>query len=137
MPVECRLDAEAGIVYTVVSGEIGASDIIEAVEELFRNPDFRPGLIGLADLRSYTWRSEMSDIRRVAQFMIANGSKIGRSRTAIVVASDYSYGMSRMYEAFAAASPIKVKIFRDMDEAVAWLRDDRRGGEEDPDGGDR
>jgi hypothetical protein len=131
--VECRIDAEAGIVHTTVSGEIGASDIIAALEELFRHPDYRPGLIGLADLRSYTWRSEMSDIRRVAQFMIANGKKIGRSRTAIVVSSDYSYGMSRMYEAFAAASPIEVKIFRDMDEAVAWLRDDRSGR---PDSGD-
>lgn len=122
MPVECRIDAEAGIIHTILSGEVGASDIIEAIEALFRHPDYRPGMIGLADLRSYTWRAETSDIKRIAQFMIANGDTIGRSRTAIVVSDDYSYGMSRMYEAFADASPIEVDVFRDMDEAVAWLR---------------
>jgi len=127
MPIECRIDADEGIVFTTLSGEVGASDIIAAMEELLRRPGYRTGMIGLADLRSYTWRTEASDIRRIAQFMIANGRKIGRSRTAIVVSDDYSYGMSRMYEAFASASPIKVRIFRDMDEAVTWLIDDRSG----------
>jgi hypothetical protein len=127
MPVECRIDSENGIVHTILSGEVGASEIIAAIDDLLRRPDYRTGMIGLADLRSYTWRAEVSDIRRIAQFMIANGARIGRSRTAIVVSNDYSFGMSRMYEAFAAASPIKLKIFRDMDEAVAWLIDDRSG----------
>ena len=44
-----------------------------------------------------------------------------RARIAYVVASDLGFGMSRMYELLSDASPQYNALFRDHDEAMAWL----------------
>ena len=44
------------------------------------------------------------------------------SRLAIVVAQDVQFGVARMYQAWADQSDYAVEVFRDPDDAVAWLR---------------
>jgi len=44
-------------------------------------------------------------------------------KSAILVARDFSYGMARMYDTRAKLknSPVKYRVFRDMNEALEWL----------------
>ena len=44
------------------------------------------------------------------------------ARLAIVVATDVSFGMARMFEAYADTAPFDVCVFRCMRAAVDWLR---------------
>ena len=123
MPIDLRIDRDAGILYTTIRGEVTVDEIVDAFNKLFQSPDFRPGLSGLADLRESRITSSLSNVRRLAELMIENRDRIGPSRTAIVVDSDIDYGMARMFEVFAEQSMAETQVFKDIDQAMIWLKD--------------
>jgi hypothetical protein len=47
-------------------------------------------------------------------------------RYAILVTSDVAFGIARMYGAFVEDGLLDLRVFRDADEAMAWLRAERR-----------
>ena len=59
-----------------------------------------------------------ADVRKIADLMIEYQSKIGRSKTAVVVSKDVTFGMTRVFQEFSEQSSIETAIFRDMDEAL-------------------
>jgi len=123
MGIDLRIDSDAGILYTTLRGAVTVNEIVDAFNRLFKSPDFRPGLSGLADTRESQFSSSQSDVRRLADLMIENRDRIGPSRTAIVVDSDIDYGMARMYEVFAEQSMTETRVFKDIDQAMIWLKD--------------
>jgi hypothetical protein len=44
-----------------------------------------------------------------------------RPRVAVVAPKDLSFGLARMYDAFADSIPWNFVVFRAMDAALAWL----------------
>ena len=50
-------------------------------------------------------------------------------KTAIIVDQDFQFGMARMYGALVEGLPFEVQVFRDEQEALAWLAED---SEKDP-----
>jgi hypothetical protein len=122
MPVDIRLDAEAGIVYTTIEGLYTAGELLAAFEVLFDNPDFRPGLKGIADLRKAETYPPATDVMRIARYLIEHEEKIGKSRTAVLISGDVSFGTTRMFQAYADDSiGIETRIFYEMEEARRWL----------------
>ncbi|MGH0038509.1 MAG: hypothetical protein ACQGVK_26030 [Myxococcota bacterium] len=57
-------------------------------------------------------------LREVAQNMRGE-SRI--SRMAVLVGRELHYGLARMFQAYASDSPTDIHVFRDRDEALAWL----------------
>ena len=49
-------------------------------------------------------------------------SRIGPFRCAVVTSGDASFGMARMYQSLTESNVENVAVFRDLDEARAWLR---------------
>ena len=47
-----------------------------------------------------------------------------KGKTALVVDQDFMFGLARMFETLAEALPYAVRVFRDDDKALAWLRED-------------
>ena len=43
-------------------------------------------------------------------------------RVAIVAPKDITYGVFRMYEVFRNEEPVSLRVFRDENEAVEWLK---------------
>lgn len=122
MPVDIRVDKKAGIVYTTIEGLYTADGLLAAFEVLFDNPDFQPGMNGIADLRNVETYPPATDVMRIARYLIEHKDKIGKSRTAVLVSSDVSFGTTRMFQAYADDSTgIETRIFHEMDEARRWL----------------
>jgi hypothetical protein len=121
MTVDFRVDKEEGIVYGTLTGVVDVDQILEGLAGMVASGDFRPGLNGITDLRNMVWESDQDDLRRLVHFMIEHREEIGPSRSAIVVAGDRAYGMSRMFEVFSEESSIDVRVFRDFDEAKRWI----------------
>jgi hypothetical protein len=121
MPVTIRVDKEAGIVHTTVEGIYTADDLIAEFDKLFDNSDFRPGMNGIADLRQAQTYPSSADVMRIARYLIEHQGKIGKSRTAVLVSSDVSFGTTRMFQSYAGDSLIQTKIFQDLDQARRWL----------------
>ena len=100
------------------AGVLTMEDIISARELLRDSPDFDPNFRALDDLR------DVSDIEVSPNQIrgLAPGSifKAG-VRHALVVSSDFQYGMSRIYQVFGESSGRQFQVFRDFEAAKAWL----------------
>jgi hypothetical protein len=83
-----------------------------------------PTLLQLWDMTEAGVGSTTSE--GLAQF-VAKAARLGQERaggkTAVVVRSDLQFGLARMSEAFAASHPLPytLRVFRDRDQALAWL----------------
>jgi hypothetical protein len=47
-------------------------------------------------------------------------------RCAVLAGSDVVFGLLRVYEAFSDGAPVTVRVFRDRNRALAWLKDERQ-----------
>jgi hypothetical protein len=121
MPVTCEIDSEGGLVRTTFRGQVDIEEVVRALEDLLQRPDFRRGLNGIVDLREGDTDTQARDVKRLATMMERCRDQIGPSRTAIVVAKDVTYGMARMYQAYAESTSIETMIFRSIDDAHRWL----------------
>lgn len=126
MVVEFRVDKDEGIVYGKLTGEVDIDKVLAGLVDIVESEDYSPGLSGITDLREMKWESDQGDLRKLVHFLIEHRKKIGKSRSAVVVSGDRTYGMSRMFEVFSEQAPVRVRVFRDYDRALRWIR-----GEED------
>ena len=116
MPVTFRVLPELDLVHTVWTGVVTLEDGTRHNEGLRAHPDFHPGMRQLSDARA-----AQSEVSGPGVRGLARHSAFGpESRRAIVAADDAIFGVSRMYEAQATQAG-EVRIFRDYDEALAWL----------------
>ena len=63
-------------------------------------------------------RAEVASL--VAQDRVVMGD-VDVVRMAVVVGSDVAFGIIRMYASLTAGSPMDIEVFRDLDEAEAWI----------------
>jgi hypothetical protein len=125
MPIEYRIDHERRLVIAEGSGTMTDEDVFGYQ----RNVWSRPEIAGY---------DELIDMRRVEQIALPSNERMqelaglsagmdprsSSSRFAIVAPTDLAYGLGRMYEAYRGLdnrSTKQVKVFRSMDEALAFL----------------
>ena len=106
----------------MVSRAIGVLVLDELADrqmKLLDHPEFDPsydhlfdmsGVTGVEDIRT----SELESFALVRIFSYT-------SRRAIVAPEDLVYGYARMYEVFSHSSEDNLAVFRNEDEAMAWL----------------
>lgn len=111
--------AEQRYVEEIFEGEVtllGAAALLEAA---LADPAMDPGFDGLVDLRAAQLKLSYEDVRQIAHGL-THDPRASRGRWAFVVSSSLSHGIVRMLEALSDDT-ITVQIFRDHDEALAWL----------------
>ncbi len=54
--------------------------------------------------------------------MFANGQSFRAQVSAVVCPHDLTFGIGRMFESLAEADGRKLRVFRERDEALSWLR---------------
>ena len=122
MPISYRIDLRQNVIWTTVTGILTDCEILEHKQKILKDPDFRPGMRELSDVR----KVERLDItsegvqRFVAQD--ADDTLLHRNhRIAIVAQEDVVFGMARMYAMMTENNLGDVMVFRDMKDAIAWL----------------
>ncbi|MGH0037230.1 MAG: STAS/SEC14 domain-containing protein [Myxococcota bacterium] len=112
-------DRDRGLVEVVIEGEITAEGLLEWTEQLRGDPDFSAEVDQLVDLRRATGVSmETSEVRSFAQ-----GQPLFKpaARRAVVVGSEFDFGMARMFQVMRGDEAGEIRVFRDIDEARRWL----------------
>lgn len=124
MAVTTTIDSDTGARTHVITGELKPEELLEALGSVYARPDYRPGACALWDAReAQLHRFSKEDIRRVTSFVTNERGAPKGTCAAIVVSSSLDFGLVRMYEQMLTASTdVRVMVFRDMDEAKAWLR---------------
>ena len=122
--ISCRYRQDIDAVLFEISGEFTLAEYLDAMNEFQQSAHFRPGIHSIWDFRKLTVASMPDeDLRAIAEYQKKIASTRGPSwKAALVVASDLSYGLSRMFEAYSDTAPNQVTVFRSMEEAVNWIK---------------
>jgi hypothetical protein len=121
VPIEHRYDAENRTLFIEVSGEITEAELMDGARKLASDPSVPAGHRELVDLSRAQTGVSPATLRHVAAVFAAADRKPEESQVAIYAPGDLFFGLARMYEAFRASSSVRIRIFRTLDEARAWL----------------
>ena len=114
-----EIDKERRLVTSTASGVIRLTAIWAHLERLAKDPDFDPSFAQLLDITQVS-RVELSseEIRRAAGRSVFASN----SRLAIVVSSNFVYGIARMFQIMRGMNGDEgIHVFRERDEALAWV----------------
>lgn len=118
MPHKLRIDVALRTVFTTPFGVVTDRDAREHVEDLRNHPDFEADFNQLFDARGVT-SVELSGacLREIAAMRLFGEGSL----RALVVTAEVAFGLARMFEMLRGDAPDEVRVFRDIDEARAWL----------------
>ena len=118
MPSAYHIDRALNLVISCGTGSIRDEDLVRHARTLRADPLFAPDMRQLVDLRF----SSAADLTVPGLREIAQAHTFGAgSRRAIVASDDLAFGLARMYEMLRDDGQDQVQVFRDLDEAIAWL----------------
>lgn len=122
MPVTTGFDERLGIVIQRIEGDLKLADVLDAQQRLYLDATHDPSIPVLWDARTGRVSSlPHNEMRDMVSGSEALWDRMESGRTAIVTGSEADFGMGRMYEQLAEGMPRELRVFRDWDEAVAWL----------------
>lgn len=128
-----QLDNTAKVVYVITEGiiriklcgPITSTQVIEAREAFLNDNEYVQGMPSLYDLRSASMALINSEeLHRILTHGVAVADRRGYHRTAILAPADISFGVSRMYEAIGERPDLDLRVFREEEAALDWLRSD-------------
>jgi len=124
MSIEYHVSAEHNLVILLHVGNIPDDQFLDFYQSLFGSDRFDNSMNILIDLRQTDSSPRSSEVlRRFADFVkVQYTDKTARPKVAVVAPKDVSFGLARMYAAFADSVPWDFVVFRDMGAALGWLR---------------
>jgi len=118
MSIEYIINKERGIVFSKASGTMTDEATIVHRDQFSQDPLFKSSFWQLLDLTDVDdFQMTQKGIRILAE---RNPFSEG-SRRAIVAGNDITYGMARMYQLLTDQHAHDLTVFKNMDEAKAWL----------------
>ena len=119
MPFKIAINSEIGLIDLVFWGQLNMDELGSFRKEMTSHPDFNPGFRVLADIR----KIEGVDIPNTnLEGFAREGPLLGNAVTAIVVATNFAFGMARRYMLQQGRDNPEInKIFWDIDEARLWI----------------
>ena len=116
MPVSHHIEPTEECIYVTLEGAITDDDFIQGQLAIFRDTLFDGRYCRLIDATGVTqFTVGAQAIRRVARVAVEKGVR----RIALAAESDLVFAMMRMYEGYAGEA--ECRVFRDRDQALAWL----------------
>lgn len=119
MPISYSIDPGLRLLKMRLTGEVSVPDLRRTMKSIMADPRFTAELRVLGDVRGIDARFTSSDL---VQYQAWRKTLPRFGRMAIVTSNEYEYGMARMFEqATGAVGGTAFRVFRDMQEARAWL----------------
>jgi hypothetical protein len=122
MAISYRIDPQLGLVHTTATGVLKDEELLAHKRRLAEDPEFKPEMKELSDVRAVE-RLEVTTegVRRLVATDQEQAPQLSDYKLALVVSTDIVFGMARMYQTLTEESVENVRVFRELDEARAWL----------------
>lgn len=121
MPISFQLDAVNRCVLASAESPLMDADLTQYQLALAAHPDHGPGFNQLVDLRDVNAGAVTSlGVRMAGSLTGRYAQQLAGTRCALVVSAGESFGLSRMFEAYAS-DVMEVDIFEDLEAAREWL----------------
>jgi NAD(P)-dependent dehydrogenase (short-subunit alcohol dehydrogenase family) len=121
MTVHYRIDHESHRILTRAFGEVTLEEVLEHFDQLAADPSYERDLDVLLDLVDCKTLPEADEIRAAAERVTAEALDLRFGRLAVVVSSEALFGMARMFLTLGESAFSDAQVFRDRDDALAWL----------------
>jgi hypothetical protein len=126
MSIQYEVDRVRRLVRAVSTGRIDQQVVRDYLRRLQDDPAYSDDLDAIIDLREASSDFNLEDVRDIAE-LVRRRPKEAISKRAVIVSSDEHFGMMRMFEAYTSKGPTRYRVFRDMEEAQAWIASDEQG----------
>ena len=123
MEISTEINKKKNIRSHIVIGAVHISELTEYLKVIYNTPDLDTEMNVFWDLRKADFSSISSEeVRSFMGFVSKQWGTGGKSKAALVVSSDFEFGMSRMYQIMMdGATSSDIAIFRNVDEANEWI----------------
>lgn len=122
MAISYEIDKERRIVLCTASDVCTAQDALSLHEQIQSDPAFDPSFSQLMD---FTPAVQGDIAANEVRTLAGSGPFSLASRRAFVTNSLLGFGFSRMFQLVSGSRGQRVRVFRDRDEALAWLQSEK------------
>ena len=116
---------ENGYFIIKTSGDTLPEDVHSSLKQLFLHQEWEVGTHVLYDNRQENLAHLSSgDIKRISLFFTTHNEMLKRSKVALVMPKDISFGLARMWEIYTEdEASFTTHVFRCIDEARQWIEE--------------
>lgn len=125
MPITFVMNHDDGYLEINYKGQISDSEVLIAYESYFNSNDAISASNDLTDLSEADLSYLSKDaIQELSDYIISLYNKTGITslKTAIYAPESLQFGLSRMYETLSFTTPQDIKVFKDREKAIKWLK---------------
>lgn len=122
MQLTVRFDENAKLRVQTVSGNVTVESLVEAIQEVYRRPEFDASHNFVWDFRNCNFDEVSTDmVRQLAMFVSNQWTAKGTPpKGAIVASRDLEYGLARVMSTHLDDQN-DFRVFRTLEEAIEWL----------------
>lgn len=120
MPID--LSVTGGIVWTTLTGQVTDQELFDHYARLAQEEVPLPWREVVDGRQIGTMAITAAGQQRLSLLVAAHAEQLRGGRVAMVASNDATYGMFRMWELQREGLGYDVAVFRDVGEALEWLR---------------
>jgi len=121
MPISFTIDTAAHLVVYIVEGNATRQEAVEFLASVIAHPEFQRGFDFLGDRRDVVRGQTSAYVYGVTDEINARKESLAPCLWAVIVADEYAYGMSKMWATMTERSKVRIRPFRNAEEATNWL----------------
>ena len=121
MALKYELSPDRKLITVTAKGAYSREDVDKFQVNLLADKRIGSGTCVLVDANGAKPSLSFTDLQEVSRPLQQMFEK-GIVRMALVTDSTFVYSIGKTFGVFAERLPVQVKTFRDVDEAVAWLK---------------
>ncbi len=117
MSLDTRFDDKNGVLWLILEGEIDFQEVMRTVDDLYGIDVYSRRIWDIRETTNHLTSDEMmglaTTLRRLAEDRTI--------RSALLTTTHMQFGMSRSLQPRVDSGTIALGVFRDEDEALAWV----------------
>ncbi len=121
MPIDFRIHPDKQLVHTTATERVVLDDLLTHLGRLSADGRYIAPMKQLVDLRACKLDLDATDILSYSMEKSTLAFRFADERCAVVVDRDLEFGLCRMHQAQVEAAGITIRVFRELEAALAWL----------------
>jgi hypothetical protein len=122
MAVNLYINPATGFATFTCTGTVTVEELKTTAQRLGASPEFGGTQI-LWDLAGASFNLSAAEVQELAEFTKGGGHFQSAGKAAYLASADLEFGLLRMFKVYREQGGVQVAVFRDREEAIAWLED--------------
>ena len=122
MIYKLEISEEKNLMTVTVKGTYSLNEIMDLIYIVINDPRYKPTYNSIIDLRELKYTPVISEIFKLSEFFISSKQHF-KSKTGLVTNNESLYNLFKLSTMFVVKEGLKSNIFRNMEEALAWIAD--------------